>query len=378
MFVPNDRFEILTPSGYQPFRGIQKLVKHSLCIEYGHDEIICSSNHRILCPSGWRFARDLKVGDDLTTTLKVTAIRDLGETELYDPIDVEGGAQYYSNDIVSHNCLFAGGELSLIDPAFLATVQHRPASQILGGLHIWERPIPHHRYVVTVDTAEGAGQDYSAFSVFDVTSLPYKHVAKFQSKDVSPIFLPINIVQAATSYNTAMVLIEASAVGYQVGYSMWFEHEYPNIFSVVKDKGATKLKLGYAKGYIGVKMTKSLKAIGCANLKGLIESRGLIFEDYDLVKELSNFVFDGTSFNAEEGHHDDLTMSFVIFAWLAKQRAFQDMSKTNFSITKDVEEDRFVPFILDNKPQTKNSNEVDEDGIVWVPFNHGSFVPPVR
>jgi hypothetical protein len=272
-----------------------------------------------------------------------------------------------------YDCEFLGGELTLVEPQLLSRIVTRDPLVNLGGLDIYERPLKDHRYVITVDTAEGVGQDYSAYGVVDVTQLPYRLVAKYRSKEVSPVFLPHNIVNTAKSYNEAYILVEAATVGYQVGYSIWFDHEYPNCFSAVANKGAIKLRLGYVKGYLGVKMTPRVRNTGCANLKALIESGQLIIEDADLVKELSNFIFNGTRFEAEEGHHDDLVMSMVVFAWLVKQQNFRSMTQTNFEITRDLEEDRFVPFIIAANPNVDPNVEIDPDGTVWNTINSSAF-----
>ena len=48
-------------------------------------------------------------------------------------------------------------------------------------------------------------------------------------------------------------------------------------------------------------MSKTTKKVGCFNLKTLIEDNKLIFEDLDIVNELTTFIQKGNSFEAEEG-----------------------------------------------------------------------------
>lgn len=280
------------------------------------------------------------------------------------------GPARFSQEIL---CEFLGGELSLINPIFLDTiVVHQPLMST-AGYDVYKQPIKDHRYVVTVDTAEGAGQDNSAFNVIDVTSRPYEVVAKYYSKDVSPVFLPTNIVTAARSYNDAFVLVEAAGVGYQVAYALWLEQSYPYVFSVYTDRGETKLAIGWKNGYLGLRMTPRVRNIGCANLKGLIEGHQLIFHDREIKKELSNFKHDGKKFCAEEGHHDDLVMSLVSFAWLVKQEQFESLTGTDFKLTMDVIEDRTIPFLVPDNPNF--SSTMIEDGLVWETHmvNQGAF-----
>ena len=44
------------------------------------------------------------------------------------------------------------------------------------------------------------------------------------------------------------------------------------------------------KTQLGVKMSKTVKKVGCLNLKTLIEEDKLIFKDYDVIAELTTFI----------------------------------------------------------------------------------------
>ena len=75
---------------------------------------------------------------------------------------------------------------------------------------------------------------------------------------------------------------------------------------------------------MGVRMSPKVKRVGCAMLKELIESDKLMIEDYDIINELASFVSKKGSFEAETGHHDDLIMTLVLFAWATSQNYFKD------------------------------------------------------
>ena len=62
------------------------------------------------------------------------------------------------------------------------------------GLAVFEHVIAEHNYIITVDVSRGVGGDYSAFTVFDTTSLPYKMVARYKNNEIKPIVLPNVIV----------------------------------------------------------------------------------------------------------------------------------------------------------------------------------------
>ena len=55
---------------------------------------------------------------------------------------------------------------------------------------------------------------------------------------------------------------------------------------------------------LGVRTTKAVKAIGCSNLKQLVESDKIIIEDFDIINELSTYIVHGSSFQADDGIRD--------------------------------------------------------------------------
>ena len=100
---------------------------------------------------------------------------------------------------------------------------------------------------------------------------------------------------------------------------------------------------------MGIKNTKVTKRIGCSNLKSIVENNKILLNDFDIVQQLSTYVVDKTTYNAEEGHHDDLVMCLVMFSWMVSQNYFKDVSNTDVRkrILEDNEremEDNLTPF----------------------------------
>ena len=79
----------------------------------------------------------------------------------------------------------------------------------------------------------------------------------------------------------------------------------------------------------GIRTTKTVKAIGCAMLKLLIEQKKLIIQDKHTIEELTTFSRKNESFEAEPGKHDDLVMPLVLFAWLTDQQYFKELTDIN-------------------------------------------------
>lgn len=260
-------------------------------------------------------------------------------------------------------CQFLGGANALISSAVLAKIPPRKPKETVNGLDIHKHPQKGHRYVITCDPSEGAGQDYSAFVVIDVTQIPYETVAKYRSKTISSLVLPRTLVHTATYYNHAYILLETNGIGAQVGYALFYEYEYPQLLTTVpKQRAGAVLKIGYqgTQTTWGLKTTTTTKSQGCANLKSMVETHKLLIEDKDIIEELTKFTYQGKQFKAEEGEHDDLCMALVLFGWLAKQPMFTALIEQDVGALKQIEQESqsYVPFIL-------NSNELfdfAEDG----------------
>lgn len=221
---------------------------------------------------------------------------------------------------------FVGSSHTLISSSKLKTLVFNNPVRQDNKLDILEEPQKDHTYVVTVDVARGQGLDYSAFSIIDVTSIPYKQVAKYRDKEISPLLYPTLIFNAATAYNNAYVLVEINDIGQQISDILHHELEYENLVKIqIKPRQGQQMSFGHTKKIqFGVKTSVTTKRIGCSNLKTLIESDKLSINDADTIMELMTFVATRETFAAEEGSHDDLAMTLVIFAWFIAQRNFRE------------------------------------------------------
>ena len=227
---------------------------------------------------------------------------------------------------------FIGSNATLISGSKLRSLAFHNPIHMEEGLDIYEQPIPGHLYIASVDCSEGVLLDYSAINILDVTQVPYRQVAKFRSNKIPLLFLPTIIYSLAKKYNEAFALIETNNIGQQVVDILHYDLEYENIYKTEQHhiKGQS-ISSGFKRSTsFGVKTTKSVKKIGCANLKTLIENDKLIISDFDTIAELNTFVRVRDSYAAEEGSNDDLAMGLVLFAWLTAQSFFKD--STNIDI----------------------------------------------
>ena len=225
-------------------------------------------------------------------------------------------------------CEFLGSVNTLITSSKLKTLVYDDPLKSNQGLDVYEEPKPDHTYVCTVDVARGITKDYSAFCIIDTTEIPYKLVAKYRNNKIKPLLFPNIIHQVCSSYNHAFTLIEVNDIGGQVADIMQFDLEYDNLLMCsMRGRAGQVVGQGFSgsKVQLGVKMSTTVKKTGCANMKQLIEDDKLIFNDYDIIAELTTFIQKGQAWEAEEGCNDDLSMCLVIFSWLATTDYFREL-----------------------------------------------------
>jgi hypothetical protein len=234
-----------------------------------------------------------------------------------------------------HDCEFLGSAHSLIEPTALQNMVFMEPIHSENDVDIFELPQDGHNYVMTIDTGKGLGQDYSAFSVIDVTNIPYKQVAKYKNNKISHLIYPNVIKEVAERYNKAFLLIELNDNGGEVANILFHDYEYENLFMTeTNGRNGQQLSSGFGKPMsqlrMGVVQSSATKNNGCANLKSLVEDQKLIINDFDTISEMTTFASKGKSFEAEEGKNDDLVMTLVLFGWLARQQMFKELVNSDF------------------------------------------------
>ena len=228
-------------------------------------------------------------------------------------------------------CEFLGSAGTLIHPTKLRTLAHVAPIKKWQDVEIYEEPKQDAIYTMSVDVSRGVGLDYSAFIVVDISQMPYKLVAKYRSKDISPLLYPTIIYNVAKYYNEAYVLVEINDIGQQVADILHQDLEYENMLATsIKGRAGQQISGGFSgNSSMGIRTTKQVKRIGCSNLKDLVEQDKFIVQDYETIVELSTFISKSGSYESEEGSHDDLVMCCVLFSWLAKQTYFRDITNTD-------------------------------------------------
>jgi hypothetical protein len=349
--------DILIKNGngeYVDFDGVRKTThdKYIEIILSSNKTIKCSFDHKFIIHDKIIVANKLCIGDMINSHEFIIDKKIINDTiDLYDPVNVRGTHTFYHDDnIISHNCNFIGSSQTLISSEALLGLQARDPIKSQYGIRYYAEPVEGHDYIMTVDVSRGRGQDYSTFTVFDIsTNNSFNQVCTYRDNMISPLMFPELIVRAAKTYNNALVVVENNDAGQVVCNAVYYDYEYDNTFvqSSVKSSG------------IGVTMTKRVKRIGCSNLKDLVEGGKLHIYDADTICELSSFEPKGDSYSARGSTHDDMVMNLVLFAWFVSTDAFGGMSNVDLKQLlyndkiKEMEDD-LPPFgILSNRESEK-------------------------
>ena len=268
-------------------------------------------------------------------------------------------------------CTFLGSSNTLIAADKLAKMSFVPFLHSKDGLDITENPVPNHTYFITVDTSRGVGGDYSAFTVVDTTEYPFKLVAKYRHNKIAPLLYPNIIHKVAKDYNSAYILVEINDIGQQVADILYNDLEYENMIWIGQDpRNGQYLSSSGRSSYYGLRTTKQVKRIGCSTFKSLVEEDKLLIFDQDVISELSTFTERNGSFEADEGYHDDLSITLVLFAWASNDIMFKDLMNSNnrkalYQMQMQQIEDELTPFgFMPSKDEEPDF--IVADGDLWL------------
>ena len=101
--------EVLTQKGFKKYDGLKVMVNSDVKIEVevNNLKIKCTKNHRVLLSDNrFEYVKNLQKGNTLYGDYIVTNLKEFSSNEkVYDLINVEDTHSYYTNNIISHNCV---------------------------------------------------------------------------------------------------------------------------------------------------------------------------------------------------------------------------------------------------------------------------------
>lgn len=329
----NNRFEILTPSGYQDFFGIRKLNKncHYVILLNTGKTIKCSDNHPFIFHSMELRSCDIKVGSKITgddgIDVEVVSIKKIDESiDLYDIISVNNGNIFNVDGIVSHNCDFATSGNTVIDVPILDFYKQtmvRDPIETRGmekSLWLWEYPDYTRSYLVSADVARGDGADFSAFHIIDVET--FTQVAEYKgqigTKDYGNM-----LVNIATEYNNALLVIENLNIGWGTIQQV-LDRKYPNLFYSsadlkyvdVEHQMTNRIHATEKKMTPGFTTTSVTRQLIISRLESYMREKSINIQSTRTIDELYTFIWNHGKAEAMKNYNDDLVMSFAIGLWV--------------------------------------------------------------
>ena len=243
--------------------------------------------------------------------------------------------QYYSNNIVSHNCEFLGSTNTVVDTDVLEYLFTQYNDPILldmqGKFRIFEKPIINCSYVLGVDTAKGTGEHDSVVQVLKITSLnpaSFEQVAVFQSNSTDVYLFADTINRISIYYNNGYMMVENNAEGAAVVNRLWWDIENGNLVNT----GNKAINLG-------IRATKNTKPKAVLLMKKLIEDNCLKINDKETVEQLSSFIEEkGRFYGKDLG--DDLVSALYWAVYVLQMDVFDDESvglKSSNNLENNVE-----------------------------------------
>jgi len=256
---------------------------------------------------------------------------------------------------------FHGRGNTLIGANYLLAQQSIEPEFIKENIFIYEQPKAEAEYVMCVDVSKGRNQDYSTFTIIDVSVQPFNQVAIFRDNNISPMLLPDIIYKYANLYNEAYVIVESNDQGGVVCNGLYYDLEYEHMFVESSIKANA----------LGATMTRRVKRIGCSTIKDLVEQGKLKINDAQTIIEMSTFVSKGSSYMAVGPNHDDLMMNLVLFAWFTTTDIFESLTNINMKDMLYRErlaaiQDDMLPFgFVDSGNYENDKYTKDDDGNTW-------------
>jgi subtilisin family serine protease len=329
----NNRYKILTPSGYKNFGGVRKLShsEHYIITLSNGKTIKSSINHPFMYNGSKLFANKLKIGSIIDSVnseiITVTSVNKINSNiELFDIVGVDGESIFNVDGIISHNCDFVSSGDTVIDPQLLTFYKETFVQEPIektgfdGNLWKWEYPNYNQAYMVVADVARGDGADYSTAQVIDIANSTQvaEYKGKLDTKDFGNF-----LVSLATDYNEALLVIENANIGWAVIQQV-IDRGYKNLFYMSKDlkyvdvahQMSNKFRAEERGMVAGFSTTSKTRPLIISKLDDYLREKSFTVRSNRLIDELFTFIWNGNRAEAMRGYNDDLVMSLSIGLWV--------------------------------------------------------------
>ena len=330
----NNKFEILGPTGFVDFLGIQKLKKSTIEVVFDNNLTLRGSlNHVIFDYDNNEIKlKDIIIGHKIKSQDGYFIVKDIihhnQESDVYDVINSGELHLYYTNGVVSHNCNFLGSGDNVFDSKLLQKVHEtyvrEPQNKMIGNsLWIWKEPVVGHRYVMGVDISRGDSEDFSCFQIidFDEREQVAEYVGKLPPDNMAEI-----CYKWGSMYSAYIVVDITGGMGVSTSRKLQ-EMGYKNLYiDGVDITNKWKYVPKSAEKIPGINFNNKRVQIIASYEEAL--RHGFKIYSNRLFNEMNTFVYINGRPDHQKGHHDDLIMSIAMATYVAES-SFTNLTKVS-------------------------------------------------
>tara|TARA_R110000822_G_scaffold128195_31_gene263981 strand:- start:1498 stop:3099 length:1602 start_codon:yes stop_codon:yes gene_type:complete len=206
-----------------------------------------------------------------------------------------------------------------------------------GDMWLWEYPNYSKDYIVSADVARGDGEDYSAFTIFDVETMVqvagYK--AKIGTREYGNLLVSVGI-----EWNNALLVIDNKNMGWDV-VQVALDRAYPNLYYSYKNDPFFDENIHLRKN-IDLKNKKDMvpgfttghkaRISMISKLEIYFREKGVTIKSIRVVNELFVFLWINGKAQAQSGYNDDL-ISTIGMAFFVRDTALR-LRSVGIELTK--------------------------------------------
>ena len=247
-----------------------------------------------------------------------------------------------------------------------------------GNYWIWEPPDYNKPYIVVADVARGDGADYSVFHVLDIENAV--QVAEYRGKVDTETF-GHNLVAVAQEYNSALLVIENSGVGWSVVQKA-IDKKYPNLFYMsndmkyvdVENQITNKHYKEDKKLVAGFTTSSRTRPLIVSKLDEYVRDHSILIRSSRMIGEMWTFIWKNSRPEAMHGYNDDLIMAMAIGLWVrdtALKLRYEGIELTKMAIDlMDTSLNRYDGVYNSNAGLRKNPYEMiiqgNKESLEWL------------
>jgi hypothetical protein len=242
---------------------------------------------------------------------KETMIKQMGKLAFY---------QEFANS-------FTGSSMTLIEGDVLARMKTREVEapyQPDRFYSIWKKYVPGRVYAFGIDTAQGAGSDYSVVMIFDITTYPidqkYELVAMYRRNDANIFNFTKEVLHLTSVWGEPVIICEnnETGLGNILCTQLYMEDGYERVYYDMES------------GKYGITANSKTKKLATTYFKEDVESNRCNIHSKVVINELGMFEErEGAHgmFAARKGRgfNDDTVAGCYWLSYLLKSRWFEDM-----------------------------------------------------